>query len=69
MAWNFKNLHRMYPTANVYREGTASELDYALSDEIANFQVNTPSGKKSYREFLYSDDSTTMGMVILVLSI
>ena len=31
MGWNFKNLHRMYPTANVYREGQVRMLEYNLS--------------------------------------
>ena len=65
MSWNFKNLHRMYPTANVYREGQVRPLDYNLSAAIAEFKVDTPTGKKSFKEFLYSNDSTTMGIVIL----
>ena len=65
MGWNFKNLHRMYPTANVYREGQVRMLEYNLSEAIAEFKVETPAGKKSFKDFLYSDHSTTMGIVIL----
>ena len=55
----------MYPTANVYREGQVRPLDYNLSAAIAEFKIDTPTGKKSFKEFLYSNDSTTMGIVIL----
>ena len=48
MGWNFKNLHRMYPTANVYREGQVRMLEYNLSEAIAEFKVETPAGKKSF---------------------
>ena len=65
MGWNFKNLHRMYPTANVYREGQVRTLEYNLSEAIAEFNVDTPGGKKSFKDFLYSNQSTTMGIVIL----
>ena len=65
MGWNFKNLHRMYPTANVYREGQVRTLEYNLSEAIAEFNVDTPAGKKSFKDFLYSNQSTTMGIVIL----
>ena len=65
MGWNFKNLHRMYPTVNVYREGQVSPLEYSLSDAIAEFKVDTPTGKIRFKDFLYSNHSTTMGIVIL----
>ena len=65
MGWNFKNLHRMYPTVNVYREGQVRPLEYSLSDAIAEFKVDTPTGKLGFKDFLYSSHSTTMGIVIL----
>ena len=65
MGWNFKNLHRMYPTVNVYREGQVRRLEYSLSNAIAEFKVNTPTGKIRFEDFLYSNHSTTMGIVIL----
>ncbi|SVD94487.1 uncharacterized protein METZ01_LOCUS447341, partial [marine metagenome] len=42
MGWNFKNLHRMFPTANIYREGQVRPLDYNLSDAISEYKVDTP---------------------------
>ena len=65
MAWNNRNLHRFLPTVNVYRQGQVSQLEYNLSDEIASFPVDTPSGEKTFLQFLNSNDSTTMGIVIL----
>ena len=65
MAWNFKNLHRMYATVNVYREGPVRELTYSLMPEISAFRVDTPNGPMGYLDFLDSEFSTTMGMVIL----
>ena len=65
MGWNFKNLHRMFPTANIYREGQVRSLDYNLSDAISEYKVATPDGEISFKDFLYSNHSTTMGIVIL----
>jgi CubicO group peptidase (beta-lactamase class C family) len=65
MGWNFKNLHRMFPTANIYREGQVRLLDYNLSDAISEYKVDTPDGEISFKNFLYSNHSTTMGIVIL----
>ena len=53
MGWNFKNLHRMYPTANIYRKGQVRQLDQNLSIAIDEFEVETPGGKKSFKDFLY----------------
>jgi len=65
MAWNFKNLHRIFPTVNVYRMGQVRELAYAPMAEVANFSVDIDNKKTSFRDFLDSDQSTTMGIVIL----
>ena len=65
MGWNFKNLHRMFPTANIYREGQVRLLDYNLSDAISEYKVGTPDGEISFKNFLYSNHSTTMGIVVL----
>jgi CubicO group peptidase (beta-lactamase class C family) len=64
-AWYFKNLHQLYPSVNVYRDGPVSELRYRLVDEIASYPVETPAGEMRYVDFLHSDHSTTMGMVIV----
>jgi len=65
MLWNNKNLHRMFPTVNIYRDGQVRELDYALNRDIDNFKVKTPSGDLRLVEFLDSDHSTSQGLVIL----
>ena len=64
MAWNNKNLHRLFPTVNVYREGPVRELAYDLNPAVAGFQVEGTDGKQSFVDFLYSDRSTTMGVVM-----
>jgi CubicO group peptidase (beta-lactamase class C family) len=65
MAWNFKNLHLIFPTATIYRAGAVSTLEYKLMDEVTNFAVDTPQGKMGFKAFIDSDQSTTMGIVIL----
>jgi len=65
MAWNNKNLHRMFPTVNVYRAGPVRELPYRPMTEISSFAVTTPQGEMAFADFLNSDQSTTMGIVIV----
>jgi len=65
MAWNFKNLHRFMPTVNIYRAGAVKPLSSNKNPKIANFQVDTPDGQMAFEEFLRSDYTTTMGLVIL----
>jgi CubicO group peptidase (beta-lactamase class C family) len=65
MAWNNKNQHRMFATVNVYRDGPVRELPYKRMPKVADYKVDTPSGPMRYVDFLDSDHSTTMGMVIL----
>ena len=64
-AWYFKNIQQVYPSVTVYRNGPVRELDYRLMDEIADFSVETPAGTMRFEDFLHSDQSTTMGLVIL----
>lgn len=64
MAWNFTNLHRLFPTVNVYRNGPVRELKKELSHEIASYKINTPKGQMSFYDYLHSDESTAMGVVI-----
>jgi hypothetical protein len=54
MAWNFKNLHRIFPTVNVYREGKVRELGYALMPEIDNYSIDVDNKIISFRNFLDS---------------
>ena len=65
MAWNNKNLHQIVPTVNVYRNGPVSELEVAEDPRIAAFPVVTPEGTMPYARYLASDESTTMGVVVL----
>jgi len=65
MAWNNKNLNRIFPTVNVYRSGLVRELESRPMLEIADFEVDTPQGPMRFVDFLRSDESTSMGMVIL----
>ena len=43
MAWNNKNLNRIFPTVNVYRAGPVRELEQRPMSEIADHEVDTPS--------------------------
>ena len=64
-AWNFKNLHQIFPTVNVYRDGPVKELAYQPMPEIGAFEIETPQGKMSFDHFIESDQSTLMGIVVL----
>lgn len=65
MAWNFRNLHLIFPTAKVYRNGPVRPLDKRPMPEIGAFEVDTPYGPMPFQEFIESELSTTMGVVIL----
>jgi CubicO group peptidase (beta-lactamase class C family) len=65
MAWNNKNLQRIFPTVAVYRDGPVRELPHRLMPEIGAAQVETPEGPMSFIEFLKGEQSTTMGLVIV----
>jgi hypothetical protein len=65
MAWMHRNAHQLFPTVNVYRSGPVKELQYELNPKIGEYLVDTPDGQMSLDEFLPSDHSTSMGIVIL----
>jgi len=65
MLWNNKNLHQIVPTVNVYRDGPVRELAYRPMAEIAEFEIETPDGKMQLQDFLESEFSSTMGVVIV----
>jgi hypothetical protein len=65
MLWNNKNLHQIVPTVNVYRDGPVRELSYHPMAEVAGYQVETPAGKMPFQDFLVSQHSSTMGVVIV----
>jgi hypothetical protein len=65
MGWNFRNLHQIFPTVNVYRNGPVKELAYGPMQEIAEYEIETPEGPMAFGEFIYSEQATAMGVVIL----
>lgn len=65
MAWNFRNLHMIFPTVNVYRDGPVRPLDSKPNPAIGNSIVSTPAGDMTFDEFIVSDQSTTMGIVVV----
>ena len=64
MKWNNKNLHQIFPTVNVYRNGPVKPLEKNLMNEINISQINTPNGLMTFESFIESDQSTVMGVVI-----
>ena len=65
MAWNNRNLNRIFATVNVYRDGPVRPLESRPMAEIADYEVDTPDGKVRFADFLRSEKSTSMGLVIL----
>jgi CubicO group peptidase (beta-lactamase class C family) len=65
MRWMHLNTEQLFPSVRVYRNGPVRELDHDLMDEIAAFEIDTPAGSLEFDEFLWSDHSTAMGVVIL----
>ena len=49
----------------VYRNGPVKQLTRNVNSSIGNFEVQTPKGKLPFSEFIKSEHSTTMGVVIL----
>ena len=64
-AWNFKNLHLIFPTAIVYRNGPVRELTSEPMHEIGDFEIDTPLGTMRFDDFIQSDQSTLMSIVVL----
>ena len=65
MLWNNKNIHQLFPTVNIYRNGPVKPLSYKLNNQIDNFKIKTPQGKLAFIDFLKSDLSSNMAIVIL----
>ena len=65
MLWNFKNLNKIFPTTTVYRKGQVSPLELKTSDKISRFPVKIGNGKMEFKDFLDSDLSTAMGVLVL----
>ena len=65
MLWNFKNLNKIFPTTTVYRKGQISPLELKSDDKISQLPVKTDNGTMEFKDFLDSDLSTAMGVLIL----
>lgn len=65
MAWNFRNLHQLFPTVNVYRNGPIRPLPQRPDRRLADFSVDTGSGEMRFADFIQSDLSSTLGVIIL----
>ena len=65
MGWYFRNVHKLFPTVTVYRDGAVSDLVAEPMDEIATFPVTTPGGDIGFADWLDSEHTTAMGVVIL----
>lgn len=63
--WNFKNANRFLPTVNVYRNGGIKALPSAKNQAIPQFQVETENGFIGFEELIDSEQSTTMGLVMV----
>jgi len=64
-SWNFKNAYRFMPTVAVYREGQVNSLSINLNTEIEKFEVETKEGKRAFQEVIDSENSNTMGLVVV----
>ena len=65
MLWNFKNLHQLFPTANVYRAGTQSKLEVDLDPRLRDYMLEIDGSEMTLEQFIHSDRSTVMGLVVL----
>jgi hypothetical protein len=65
MLWNFKNLNKIFPTLTVYRKGSVKQLENNFNRDIDVFPVRTNFGSVGFKEFLDSDQSTAMGVLIV----
>ena len=65
MAWMHKNVHQLFPTVNVYRAGPVKNLELVPNPEINQFVISTEDGDMSFANFLESDLTTTLGMLVL----
>ena len=64
MAWMHKNVHQIFPTVNVYRQGPVSKLVKA-GQNLFQFQVETEEGSLELDTFISSEASAILGMIIL----
>ena len=65
MGWLHKNVQQVFPSVPVYRAGQVRALEYDLIPAIADHPVQTPKGAMRFADFLFDEQSTAMGVVIL----
>ncbi len=65
MRWMHLNAHQLFPTVNVYRSGQVRTLETDFMPEIGQTLVDVEAGTLTFDEFLESDSSTAMGVVVL----
>ncbi|MDP6827588.1 MAG: serine hydrolase domain-containing protein [Pseudomonadales bacterium] len=65
MSWNFRNLHQLFPTVNVYRGGRVRTLTPAPMPDIGKYVVDVAGTRITFDEFLESEHSTATGVIVL----
>lgn len=65
MLWNFKNLHQLFPTVNVYRSGAIAELEAAPDSRLRDFEIDVDGTQTTLSRFIHSARSTVMGLIVL----
>jgi CubicO group peptidase (beta-lactamase class C family) len=65
MRWMHLNAHQLFPTVNVYRKGPVRILETDLIPAIGQTEVSLDAGTLTFDEFLASEYSTAMGVVVL----
>ena len=65
MLWSFKNLHTIFPTVTVHREGQAKLLEREIDNAIGSIEVPTKTGNMELSSFLDSDESTAISLLVV----
>ena len=65
MLWSFKNLHTIFPTVTVHREGEVKLLERETNNHIGAIRVPTKAGIMELSSFLDSDESTAISLLVL----
>lgn len=65
MLWSFKNLHTIFPTVTVHREGQVQLLEREINSQIGAIKVPTKLGNLELNSFLDSDGSTAIALLVL----
>jgi len=65
MRWMHLNAHQLFPTVNVYRKGQVRVLETDHMSAIGQTEVSLDKGALTFDEFLESEYSTAMGIVVI----